>query len=521
MRRLSLALGSLLIGASACSLLLDTESLRKGSTTTGSTGAGGGADIDAGDDGSADAAGEGGKACTSDTDCLPGLDVDGCSLYVCGADQRCEPPKPNSGKLGIVSTGAVETVTTANEIGYPSLLADGTDLIMAVWHRTGTVTDVLFRKYPAYPQGPADAELSALATGMFRSYDSSPGLISRPAIPRKIRLLLAADGLADAGQGGMHLLDIDVPTLNNNMKLSAMQPATPDLGVTGYDTKPRAFPPRLMANGLLEPTGMWIQQQKLYYFDGSLATEAFSAKRVLGFVPLAGGGVHAALQTAATGAATGVERTELWSQGSTTLVALDNDQPAPRRGVTGTSTAESGLTANLVGWAFEPTPGAPQADYTAAICAGASCSSIALSMISGGPDSGASQSSILPGAQFPELTSARVTGSMVDRDVLQAFEISVPDKTQSDVAVTALFAGATRFNIPSVDFGKSTTTPMNPSLFLVDLASASTTVAPSDVLGPASVAITSDGQILIAWVVHPSTNMAVLKARRYQVKTCP
>jgi hypothetical protein len=210
----------------------------------------------------------------------------------------------------------------------------------------------------------------------------------------------------------------------------------------------------------------------------------------------------------------------LWSQGSATLVALDGDQPAPRRGVTATFTNESGLTANLVGWAFEGTGGA-QSNYTAALCAGASCSSVALSTIPGGsPDAGASQSFAIPGAVFPELTSARVTGSMVDRDVLQTFEVAVPDSAQPDAAVTVLFGSASRFNIPSVDLGKSSSKPMNPPIFPVDFASAPKATAANEVLGPSSVAITSDGQMLIAWVAHPSANMAVLKARRYLVKTC-
>lgn len=521
MRPLGLALIWLSIGVPACTALLDTGSLQKGGTTTGAGGAGGDVPIDAGDESSSDVAvGEAGKDCMSDTDCLPGLDFNGCFLYVC-ADGKCQPPKPNTGNLGIQSTGPVETIMSATEIGYPSLLADGTDFVMAVWHRNGTATDVLVRKYPAYPQSPGGAELSALAPGMFRAYGSSPGLISRPALPRKIRFLLAADRVGDSGTGlAMRQVDIDVPTLNNNLKVSAMQPPIADLGVTGYDTKPRAFPPRMMANGLQEPAGMWVQQQKLYYFDGTLAAEGYSTKRVLGFVPLAGGGVHAALQTAAFAAAAGVERTELWSQGSATLVALDGDQSAPRRGVTATFTNESGLTANLVGWSFEPAPGMPQANYTAALCSGASCSSIALSMVSGDPDAGASQISSIASAMFPELASARVTGSMVDRDVVQTFEVPGKDPTQADAAVTLLFATASRFNIPSVDLTKSSSKPMNPSVFVVDAASAPTTIAPSDVVGPSSVAITSDGQVLIAWVVHPSANMAVLKARRYAVKSC-
>src|SRR6185295_5963646 len=98
------------------------------------------------------------------------------------------------------------------------------------------------------------------------------------------------------------------------------------------------------------------------------------------FVPLAGTGVHAALETWDIGAAAGLERTEIWSQGSPSLVSLDGDQPAPRFGVTSTATNESGLTANLIAWSFAPRPGIPSINYTAAICSGASCSSVALSM---------------------------------------------------------------------------------------------------------------------------------------------
>ncbi len=221
-------LACLAAGLTACSLLLDTESLQKKPPavgTAGASGAGGSTGGSAGQDagggkeaGIGDAATiEAGKACDSSTDCLPGVDIDGCTLYACGADKTCQPPVPNSGKLGVVAAGAIETVMSANEIGYASLLADGSDVVMAVWHRTGTTTDVLIRKYPAFPQGPAGAELSAIAPGMFRAYGSSPGLIARASIlPRRIRFLLAADRLSDAAPGGMQLVDIDVPTLNNN-----------------------------------------------------------------------------------------------------------------------------------------------------------------------------------------------------------------------------------------------------------------------------------------------------------------
>jgi len=463
-----------------------------------------------------DASGENvvGKSCKSDTDCLPSVEIDGCTLYTCGADMTCQPPSSNSGKLGVVSAGTVESVMNADDFGYPSLLVDGGEVLMAVWHKTGTTTDVLVRKYAAYPLGGAGVELSVIAPGMFRSYASSPGLIVRSPLPRKVRLLLAAERTDDAGSGtGMRQVDIDVPAgLNNNLRLSAMQPAPADLGVTGYDTRPRAFAPRMLPNGFQEPAGMWVQQQKLYYFDGAIAAEAFSTKRVLGFMPLAGGGVHAALQTSdlADGGA-GTERTELWSQGSATLVSLDGDQPGPRLGVSATFTNESGLIANLVGWSFVPRTAIPSLNYTAALCGGASCSSVALSMMQ----------PAIQYATFPELTSARVTGSMVDRDILQTFEVTVPDSSQPTMAGTVLFGSASRFTIPSLDLTQSSSKAMNPPIFPIDVASGAIARPPGDVLGPSSAAITSDGQMLVAWVVRPTPNTAILRARRYLVKTCP
>ena len=117
---------------------------------------------------------------------------------------------------------------------------------------------------------------------------------------------------------------------------------------------------------------MWIQQQKLYYFDGATAREAFSAKRVLGFSPLfAPTGVHAALETSdAKDGGAGIEHTELWSDGSPTLVALDGDQPGARRGVSTAFTNESNSNANVIAWSYERA-GVPTYAYAAALCSGA------------------------------------------------------------------------------------------------------------------------------------------------------
>jgi hypothetical protein len=512
MRNVGLAL-ALCVAAAACTALLDTASLQRGAGGAG----GQGGEADAGSDGAADARDAAAKSCTSDADCLPGLEVDGCTVYACGPpdDRTCRAPQPNSGGLGIVSAGSVETIMTADDIGYPSLLSDGSDIVMAVWHRTGSASDILVRKYGAYPQTGAGAELSAIAPGMFRAYGSSPGLMVRPGIPRRVRLLLAADRIADAGSGmAMRLLDIDVPALNNNLKLSAMQPTPTDLGIAGYDRSPRSFPPRLFINGPFDPAGMWIQQNKLYYFDGMGAREAYSGKRVIGFSPLFGAtGVHAALETATVDAdgGTGPSRTELWSDGSAALVSLDGDQPGIRRGLTSTYASESNANINLIAWSFEPKTNLPALFYRAAFCGGImgmSCTSYALM----------NQPDTIP-AVLPELTSVEVNST--DRDVLQTFEVIFADTTELNVANSALFASVARFSLPSSDLTKGSSKTMNPPLFFVDLQQGPLGAQPGDVLGPSSVAITQNGQLLVAWVVRPSNSGAVLRARRYLVKTCP
>src|SRR5258708_11636047 len=103
-------LACLAAGLTACSLLLDTESLQKKGPAVGAAGAAGSGGSTGGSPGQ-DARGgkeaglgdaatiEAGKARDTSTHCLPGGDIDGCTLYACGAPKTCPPPVPNSGQL--------------------------------------------------------------------------------------------------------------------------------------------------------------------------------------------------------------------------------------------------------------------------------------------------------------------------------------------------------------------------------------------------------------------------------------
>ncbi|HEX9295636.1 MAG TPA: hypothetical protein VF881_07370 [Polyangiaceae bacterium] len=501
MRSWRVVLAACFIGASACSLFLDTDSLQAKEGSSGSSGTAGSSGSDAGNDAAV-------KTCETDLDCIPfTTDVDGCLFYGCSADKTCLPPQPHPG-FAIASVGGEETVLQSDDIGYPSLVADTSDIVMGVWERNGTATDVLVRKYPPYPASPASVTLSALVGGLVEAYGSSPGMIIRSTVPRSVRLLLALDPFGAASMG-MHQIDLDIPALNSTLKLTSPQPTKGDLEIAGYDTSPRASAPRMMPNGFQEPSGMWAQQEQLYYFDGTIANVAFGAKRVLGFTVLAGYGVHAALETAELGdAGATMSKTEVWSMGSASLASLNGDELGARRsGVTATSTAE-GLTTNFISWSFESATTGPQLKFSAASCFGNSCTAI-------GADSPP-----IPGVA-PQLASARVMGSNIDRDMVQTFAAAILVDRDLGTTTYGFLGGVSRLTLPDAEFAHVVTKTMNPALFLIDSTTVPSTVAAGELFGPSSVAITNDGQILVAWVTRPMLNRAVLKTRRYQVKMCP
>ena len=501
MRSFRLALVSVLVGTAACSLLLDTDALQNRGQGGGGGAAGGGI-VDAGD---LDAPREAGTStsCNTDVDCQPLDSVDGCTRHSCGADKTCAAPAPYMGLAMVSVPGDAETAEQADDIGYPSMTVDGSDVVLGVWKRNGTTTNIVIRKYDERPEiSPISADLNAISGNRFESIASSPGLAIR-GIPRRIRLFAAAKPTGAAGTG-MYQLEVDLA----NLRLSAMQPMRTDLGVTGYDTSPRGPAPRLLP-GVGEPVGMWIQQGKLFYFDGNGAGEVFGAKRVLGFAPLAptgqlGGGVHAALETVDMGGTENQAQTELWTRGSPSLAGLVNDQPGMRRGVATTATGEGLGTINFVVWSFER-GGNPALYYAAASCDMSQC-------LGFGAPSGSDQ--VLP-AVAPAVSSARVAGSVTDRDLAVTFQVSGPDPARPGMTSTAILGGVSRLTTNADASPALTAKPMNPANFVV----AASNLPPAN-LGPISVAMTPGGSMMVAWVER-GPNQAVLKTRRFRVKTCP
>jgi hypothetical protein len=396
--------------------------------------------------------------------------------------------------------GDAETADQADDIGYPSLLADGTDLVLAFWKRNGTTSNIVIRKYDERPEiSPTAADLNAISANRFESISSSPGIIIR-GIPRRIRLLGAAKPTGAAATG-MYQMDIDLA----NLRISATQPTKADLGIPGFDVSPRGPAPRLLPATVGEPVGMWIQQGKLYYFDATTTGEVYSAKRVIGFSPLAANaGVHAALETTDLGSTDDQGQTELWTRNSNVLTSLIGDVPGGRRRGVATTATQEGLTPiNFIVWSFERA-GTPSLLYAVSGCDAMQCPAV-------GAPTGSDNA--LP-AVSPAVASARVTGAMNDRDMAAVFQITAPDANRPTVMNSAILGGITRVSTTQDGGQNLSATALNPASFFVNL-----TNLPPATVGPTSVAMTSGGVMMAAWVER-GQNQAQIKTRRFQVKTC-
>jgi hypothetical protein len=504
MRSLGLPFVLMVSGFSACSFLLDTESLQKGGAAVASDGGssgGGGA-------GGGGARVDGGPMCATDFDCQ-GPNFDGCKLVrcnmgVCGAEKYTG--------VGIVPEGNVEQVIEADEIGYPTLLVDnGTGMpnspnfYLGVWKHTGTTSNIELHRYNENPSlGGASADLAGIVPGAYEQYGSSPGMVVAGIF--RLRLLFAGDPTGPAPMG-MHELDIN----EVNFKAFAMtdQPKV-DPGVSGYDTKPRGPAPRMIS----DTWGMWVQGDKLFFFDNqSPAMPVYAAKRVLGFSPVIGiGGPYAILETEPAGSPAGAA-TELWASGSASLFALVGDTGGTRRGTAATWFPE--ILQSIVLWSSAG-PMGPSLKVNKAFCIGPFCQASI--------DDASKSTDDVPAA-FPELASAKVPGRDRDRDFAESFQVTFARPDDPMKATTALVGGLIRIEATSdagADAGAGTkATAINPPTFLIAAQDGPVSAAPGEVIGPTSIAMTNNGHVMAAWVERGIGGQThVLKTRRFLVKTC-
>ena len=295
----------LLLGRLGVQLLLDTESLQKGGAaiandaggSSGASGAGGGAvgDASTGADGSS-------LTCTTDFDCQ-GLNFDGCKIVHCNKGEGvCGPSEKNTGGWRR-ARGHDRDVTQADDIGYPTLLVDNGNgmpnspmFYLGVWKHTGTASNIEIHRFNENPSlGGASADLAGILPGAYDQFGSSPGMAVVGLFGGRLRLLFAGDPTGPVAMG-MHEVDIDEVTFKASPQ--AQQPKV-DPGVVGYDTKPRGPVPRLLSDSW----GMWVQGEKLFFFDNQVAaTPVYTGKRVVGFAPVLGiGGPYALLETEPAG----------------------------------------------------------------------------------------------------------------------------------------------------------------------------------------------------------------------------
>jgi hypothetical protein len=508
MRRLALLFLSSVAGLSACSFLLDTEDLKKGpaasATDAGATEAGTGQPTDAASTADADAG-----ACTTDFDCLP-TNFNGCQRIKC-KNGTCGMPEKYSG-VGVSPEGAIQTSVQADDIGYPSLLADGSNFYLAVWKRDGTMTtNIEVHRIPENPAlGGQRTDLASLLPNAYEQYGSSPGMAVVGLLGGRLRLLFAADPTGVAAPMGMHLLDVDETTLQPPAK--AEQPKV-DPAVVGFDTNPRGPAPRLI-NG---DWGLWVQSEKLFFFDGqNPGTAAYAARRVLDFAPMIGvGGPYAALATAPTGMQAGNQSTGMWANGNATLATLVGDDTGERRGVSVAWYPES--VANIIVWSYV-SQALPTLKTNIAGCIGTFCQSAG--------DLQSLQNNNNTPASFPQIASGKVPNTDKNRDFAETFQVSLAVPNDPSRAVTVLVGSMIRVvagaGDAGADAGSPPPIPFNPPDFPIASLEGPAVAAAGEVLGPSSIAMTNDGHVLVAWVERAMAGTShVLKTRRFAVQMCP
>jgi hypothetical protein len=119
---------------------------------------------------------------------------------------------------------------------------------------------------------------------------------------------------------------------------------------------------------------------------------------------------------------------------------------------------------------------------------------------------------------FPQTASARVAGSLEDRDVATTSVFTFVNPDQTNTAISALLGTLTRVTTPAG--GELLFAAFNPPALVIATATGPVGAAPGTALGQPTLAITSTGQLMAAWVEHLPAR-AILRTRTYRIRVCP
>ena len=368
--------------------------------------------------------------CTSDFDCQGRTSTAARSSTVTGI---CGPSRSRGTRRR--TRGTVDTVTQADDIGYPTLLVDNGNgmpnspmFYLGVWKHTGTVTNIELHRFNENPSlGGASADLAGILPGAYEQFGSSPGMAVSGLLGGRLRLLFAGD------PPGRPRWGCTESTSRGNLQGFATSAAA-----QGRSRRRRlrhqAAGPRAPAD--CDNWGMWVQGNKLFFFDGQVAaTPVYTGKRVVGSRPSSESAVpmrsskpspwEIRLARPPSSGPTAAHRCSLWWATRAGRAAARPRPTTPRAVAERSRVVERG-------------PAGPSLKTNFAGCLGAFCQAAGADTIPNSDD--------IPAA-FPELASAKVPGRDTDRDFAESFQVTFARPEESSRAATVLIGSMTRVEV--------------------------------------------------------------------------
>ncbi len=519
-----------IVGVAGCSFLLDTDKLQGGPAlvpqqdpTDGAVG-----QPDASSppgDGSivVDAAGGDAsqRACVSSLECEDDNDL--CTLDECDTEKRaCKARVSWSGHPKISPIGSAAIPFTADDIALPTIAADASDIYVAAWYKTKDATDVRLIRYDV--QAPAvlpvqyelsDLNVKASIKGV-SGFRSSPGMLMTPLPTRRLELAVAADPKGD-GQVGVYRETLDpsspIKVVTQPIPVAV---STRDYAADGMRVTPRMFRTRtgVAPTSSMTVAVMWPQAGKLMFHDGTGSTAPLRiidvpGKQVVNAVPVPGESLSVFGAALELGSQTEGE-TKLWSSGREELLhSLSSvETVGPRYGISTTQIEEGSFASrplSLIFWSYGKEKG-HQIDSVAASC-DKECKTVALAPQGSSIDTGA----------LPAVASARAV-SLTERNLALAFTVTNAQSLDQEQVTHVLVMWAAK--VKNGDL--STLELASPTFNVLETVTVPAQVPLGRVIGQPVVAVTPNGQVMVAWVLRDlKTQQASLHTKRYAISNCP